>query len=57
MLGDPIDKIRVPVKGHNDPSNMIDLSGIGESLMPMAYFAVAPGISPTVVPPLSPFVH
>ena len=28
-----MDEIRVHLKGHNDPSNMIDLRGIGESLM------------------------
>ena len=28
-----IDEIRVRVRGHNDPSNIIDLRGIGESLM------------------------
>ena len=28
-----MDKIRVLLKGHNDPSNMTDLRGIGESLM------------------------
>ena len=33
MMGHPMDKIRVLVKGHNDLSNMIDLRGIGESLM------------------------
>ena len=33
MMGHPMDEIRVLVKGHNDPSNMINLRGIGESLM------------------------
>ena len=33
MMGHPMDGIRVLIKGHNNPSNMIDLRGIGESLM------------------------
>ena len=33
MMGHTIGEIRVLLKGHNDPSNMSDLRGIGESLM------------------------
>ena len=33
MMGHIMDEIRVLLQGHNDPSNMIDLRGIGESLM------------------------
>ena len=33
MMGHPIDEVRVLLKGHNDPSNMINLRGIGESLV------------------------
>ena len=33
MMGHTMDKIRVQVKGHNNPSNIIDLRGSGESLM------------------------
>ena len=43
MMGHPMDKIRVQFKGHNDPSNMINLRGIGESLMMVAIFPLALG--------------
>ena len=33
MIGHTMGGIRVWVEGHNDRSNMIDLRGIGESLM------------------------
>ena len=33
MMGHLMDEIRVQLKGHNDTSNMIDLRGIGESLV------------------------
>ena len=33
MMGHPMDEIRVQFRGRNDPSNMIDLRGIGESLV------------------------
>ena len=33
MMGPPIDRIGVLIKGHNDPLKMVDLRGIGESLM------------------------
>ena len=33
MMGHPMGEVKFLVKGHNDPSNMIDLRGIGESLM------------------------
>ena len=33
MMGHPMDEIRVQLKGYNDPSNMINLRGIGGSLM------------------------
>jgi hypothetical protein len=33
MMGHPIGEISFGLKGHNDPSNMSDLRGIGESLM------------------------
>ena len=33
MMGHLIDEIRVLLKGHNDPSNMTDLRGVGETLM------------------------
>ena len=33
MMGHPIGEISSGLKGHNDPSNMSDLRGIGESLM------------------------
>ena len=32
MMGHPMDEIRVMVKGHNGPSNVIDLRGIEELL-------------------------
>ena len=38
MMGHPMGEIRVLLKGHNDPSNMSDLRGIGESLMNLAVF-------------------
>ena len=33
MMGHPMGEIRVWVQGHNDPSNMSDLRGIGVSLV------------------------
>ena len=32
-MGHPMGEIRVQLKGHNDPSKMVDLRGIGESLI------------------------
>ena len=36
-MGHPMGEKRVAVKGHNDPSNMSDLRGIGESLTEVRY--------------------
>ena len=33
MMGHLMYEIRVQLKGYNDPTHMIDLRGIGESLM------------------------
>ena len=41
MMEHPMDEVRVLIKGHNDPSNMINLRGIGESLMVAGHCSTA----------------